>query len=152
MQLQDTHNITIDGENLKIAIILPFFNEIIGAELLENARYELLENKVKPENIEIIRVAGALEIPFACRQAIAKIKPHAIITLGVIIKGDTNHNELVAETTFKGIMDLQLASGVPISCGVLSCDTVEQAKERASTAGQNKGKQAAQAALLQTLL
>jgi len=152
MQLNKLHNINIDGSKLRIAIVLPYFNELIGMELLENCKYELLENKVKPENIITVRVAGALEIPFACREIIAKNKPDAIIALGVVVRGETYHFEMVTKTTYKGIMNVQLATGIPISFGVLTCDNINQAKERASATGQNKGKQAAQAALLQTRL
>lgn len=134
------------GKNLKIAIVLPYFNEKLGLKLLKNAKKELIKNNVKEKNIAVIRVAGALEIPFACKK-IAKTKPDAIIALGVVIRGETSHFELVANTTFQGLMKVQLDTGVPISFGILACDNIEQAKKRVS-----KGREAAQAALLQTLL
>lgn len=143
----DKKEVKINGSGLKIAIILPYFNESIGLKLLENAKAELLKNNVPEENIDVIRVAGALEIPYACKKTIENKKPNAIIALGVIIKGETGHHKFVAENCFQGIMQIQLNSGIPISFGILTCENVEQAKKRI-----NKGKEAAQAALIQTSL
>lgn len=77
-------------------------------------------------------------------------KPDAVIALGVIIRGKTTHYELVTETTFKGIMKIQLQTSTPIAFGILACENEEQAKERADKNKLNKGKEAALAALLQT--
>ncbi len=148
----DKRNIAIDGENLKIAIVLPYFNESIGLGLLENAKSELLENRVKEENIKVVRVSGALEIPLACKKIIEKEKPDAIIALGVIIRGETSHYDLVTENSYKGIMQTQLDTGTPISFGIIACENLEQAKSRSSKDGLNKGKDAAQAALIQSKL
>lgn len=135
------------NKNLKIAVILPYFNESIGLKLLNSAKKELIKNNVQEKNIEIIRVAGALEIPFACQKTIKKKKIDAIIALGVIIRGETSHYNLVAKNTFQGIMEVQLKTGIPISFGILACDNTKQAKARI-----NKGTQAALAALIQTSL
>ncbi len=139
----------VNGKNLKIAIILPYFNEKLGLELLANAKNELIKNNVQEKNITVIRVAGALEIPFACKKIIEKsrVKPNTIIALGVVIRGETSHFELVTNTTYQGLMKVQLDTGIPISFGILACENIEQAKKRVS-----KGREAAQAALLQTLL
>ena len=91
----DKNEININGEKLKIAIVLPYFNESIGMELLQNAEEELIKNKVKKENIKVFRVAGALEIPLACKKIIKNEKPDAIIALGVKIRGETTHYELL---------------------------------------------------------
>lgn len=153
MELEKNNKqIKVDGKSLKIAIILPYFNEAIGLELLKNAKEELISNNVKEDNIEITRVAGALEIPFACQKIIEKKKTDAIITLGAIIRGETSHYELVCSNTYKGIMDVQLKYGVPIIFGILTCENEDQAKRRANKNGLDKGKQAAQAALSQTTL
>jgi 6,7-dimethyl-8-ribityllumazine synthase len=150
MELDKKKKIRINGEKLKIAIILPYFNESIGLTLLENAKKELLKNKVHAKNIKVIRVAGALEIPFACQKIIKTQKPDAIIALGIIIRGETSHFDLVTKNTYQGIMEVQLKNQIPISFGVLTCENTKQAKERASAKGLNKGAQAAQAALIQT--
>ena len=147
MQTNNTKIQKPNGKNLKIAIVLPYFNEKLGLELLKNAKEELLKNNVQEKNIAIIRVAGALEIPFACKKIIGKMKPDAIIALGVVIHGETSHFELVTNTTYQGLMKVQLDTGIPISFGILACENIGQAKKRI-----NKGREAAQAALLQTLL
>mgnify|MGYP001603211319 CR=1 FL=1 len=145
MQTNNTKIQKPNGKNLKIAIVLPYFNEKLGLELLKNAKEELLKNNVQEKNIAIIRVAGALEIPFACKKIIGKMKPDAIIALGVVIHGETSHFELVTNTTYQGLMKVQLDTGIPISFGILACENIGQAKKRI-----NKGREAAQAALLQT--
>lgn len=147
----------ISKKNLKITIILPYFNEKLGLELYKNAEEELLRNNVRKKNISLIRVAGALEIPFACQKIAEKIpkknKPHhGIIALGVVIRGETTHYELVTETTYQGIMQAQLKHNIPIAFGVLACENLQQAKRRVSRNGLNKGKEAAQALLIQTQL
>ena len=152
MEIEKTDISKIDGKNLKIAIVLPYFNENIGMEMLENAKEELLKNNVQEKNIEVIRVHGALEIPLACQKIIKSKKPDAIIALGVIIRGETTHYDLVSENTYQGIMKVQLETGTPISFGILTCENKRQAKDRAGKRGLNKGKQAAQAVLIQTTL
>lgn len=150
MNLKSTQKIKIDGNRLKIAIVLPYFNDQIGVELLKNAKEELKRNSVKEKNITLIRVAGALEIPFACQKIALREKTDAIIALGVIIKGETGHYDLVCKNTYEGIMKVQLENKIPISFGVLTCENAKQARKRASKNGLNKGKDAALAILIQT--
>ncbi|OGJ42351.1 6,7-dimethyl-8-ribityllumazine synthase [Candidatus Peregrinibacteria bacterium RIFCSPLOWO2_02_FULL_39_10] len=150
MELKSTKKIEIDGSKLKIAIVLPYFNDKIGVELFLNAKEELEKNGVKERNITLIRVAGALEIPFACQKIALRKKTDAIIALGVIIRGETSHYDLVCRNTYEGIMKVQLENKIPISFGVLTCENEKQAKKRASKNGLNKGKDAAKAVLIQT--
>jgi 6,7-dimethyl-8-ribityllumazine synthase len=152
MQLDDKQEHKIDGSGLKISIILPYFNESLGLELMENAREELLNQGVKEENIKLHRVAGSLELPYACQKVIKSENPDAIIALAVIIRGETTHYELVTETTHQGLMKVQLKHETPISFGLLACENLKQAEERVSKKGLNKGKDAAIAALIQTQL
>lgn len=147
-----TKNLKINGKKLKISIILPYFNDKIGLTLLNNTKKELLKNHVQEKNIEVVRVSGALEIPLACQKIIKKKKPSAIIALGVIIRGETSHYDLVTKTAYNGIMEIQLKHNTPIIFGVLTCETAAQAQKRASENGLNKGKQFAQSALLQSTL
>ena len=98
----------------------------------------MLKSNVQAENIQIIRVAGALEIPLACKKIIIKEKPHAIIALGVIIRGETSHYDLVTEESYRGIMQVQLETGVAISFGILGCENLEQAQDRVSKNKLNK--------------
>ncbi len=153
MRIGDAEEIIdINGSNLKIAIILPYFNEAIGIELLNNTIAELLFNKVKTANISIIRVAGALEIPYALKKIIEKNEYDAAITLGVIIRGETSHFDLVCDKTFDGIMKVQLEKDFPVSIGIITAENEDQARDRAGKDGKNIGKHAAKAALLQTIL
>lgn len=137
------------GENLKIAILLPYFNEKIGLELYQNTLDTLLSRKVKGKNIRLVRVAGALELPFAAQKVIKKLKPDSVIALGVIIKGETSHYTQVCNETFRGLMNIQLKLETPIVFGILTCETEFQAKRRASKTGLNKGKSYAETALIQ---
>lgn len=143
----DDHNFKFDGSTYKIAIVLPYFNESLGLELLENTIAELKNHKVS--DIEIVRVAGTLEIPYACQKTIQDRNPDAIIALGIIIRGETSHYELVTETSHQGLMNIQLKHNTPIIFGLLGCENLKQAKARVSKDGLNKGKDAAQAALIQ---
>ncbi len=151
MQIEKKTEIKVDGRKLKIAIFLPYFNEELGLELFENTKIELLKNGVQEKNINLVRVAGALELPFACKK-IALKKPDAIIALGIVIRGETSHYDLVTETTHQGLMKVQLKELVPVIFGILACENLKQVKDRVSAKGLNKGKEFAQAALIQTLI
>lgn len=150
MKLHENKELNMNGEKLKIYIILPYFNEELGLELYKNAKKTLIQNKVKEENIKLSRVAGALEIPYACQKIAKRENPDAIIALGIIIRGETSHYDLVSENTYSGIMKAQLETGTPIAFGILSCENTKQAKDRVMAKGLNKGKEAAEAALIQT--
>lgn len=151
MQIGKRKELKIDGRKLKIAVVLPYFNEELGLELFENVKKELLSNNVLEKNISLTRVAGALEIPFACKKLAMK-KPDAIIALGIVIRGETSHYDLVTETAHQGIMKVQLEEVIPIIFGILACENLKQVKERTSSKGLDKGKEFAQAALIQTLI
>lgn len=130
-------------KNLKIVILLPYFNEEYGLKLYKNTEATLKKHRVK--NIKLIRVPGALELPLAAQKTIKKDRPNAVIALGVVLKGETSHYELVCNETFRGLMDVQLKLETPIIFGVLTCKTEKQVKERLSN-----GKSFAEAALLTT--
>jgi len=152
MKLNNLKKVKINGESLKITIILPYFNDKLGLKLLESAQKELLNNGVKEKNIKLIRVAGCLEIPFACQKIAEKYKPSAIIALGVIIRGETKHFDLVAENTYSGIMKVQLEKKIPVSFGIIACENEKQAMIRVDKNKLNKGKDFAIATLLQTTI
>lgn len=130
----------LDGKKLRIAIILPRFNDHIGEILCQNV-VNNLANKPK-----IFRVPGALEIPLAAQKIAGKFD--VIIALGVIVKGETAHFDIVAQTSAKGIMDVSLKTKTPIINGILTCYTEEQAVKRANT----KGKEFAESAIEMGLL
>lgn len=141
---------SFDASTFTVSIVISSFHRELSEELLANTIEELKRNQVREENIKIFRVAGALEIPYICRRIVNARKTDIIITLGVVIRGETSHYDLVTQSTYKGIMEVQLeAAQCPISFGLLACENIAQAKRRVSKEGLNKGKYAAQAALLQ---
>lgn len=131
----------------KIAIILPYFNESTGLKIYEKCRLELLKCGIKKQNIILMRVPGALETPFAAMQLAKRKSCGAIIALGVIIKGKTDHYLHVGRETYRGLMKISLKYDIPIIAGVLTVSNRKQALERI-----NKGKDYARTALLMTQL
>lgn len=129
----------------KIAIVLPYFNENIGLKIYEKCRLELLKCGVKKQNITLIRVPGALETPFAAMRLAKKKSCNAIIALGVIVKGETDHYTYVCKETYRGLMNINLEARIPVIFGVLTAKTRKQAIERIS-----KGKDFARNALKMT--
>jgi len=142
---------TFEGElqakGLKFAIIVSRFNDFIGSKLLDGAIDALTRHGASEQNIDIIKVPGAYEIPLAAKKVASKKKHDAVICLGAVIRGGTDHYEYVCSEVAKGIAQVMLETGVPCVFGILTCDTVEQAVDRAGTKGGNKGADAATAAL-----
>jgi len=130
--------------NEKFCIILSRFNDFIGSKLLSGAVDELKRHGVSADNIDIVRVPGAFEIPLKCAKT---QKYNAIITLGAIIKGATAHFDYVSAELSKGIASVSLQTEVPVIFGVLTTDNIEQAIERAGTKAGNKGADAAKSAI-----
>lgn len=137
----------VASENDKFCIILARFNDFIGAKLLSGAVDELKRHGVKEENIEIIRVPGAFEIPVIAQKCASSKKYSAVITLGAVIKGATPHFDYVSNEVAKGVAQVSLNTGVPVTFGVLTTDNIEQAIERAGTKAGNKGSDAARTAI-----
>lgn len=137
----------MDGKAYKIAVILARFNDELGLELYKNTRDTLIEQGVPLKSIELIRAPGALELPLVA-QTLAHTKNfHAIIALGVVIKGDTPHFDYVCQETYRGLMDVNLKTGIPTIFGVLTVNNLKQAKDRTSKTKLNKGKEFAESAL-----
>ena len=149
MDLSKTQPEIPESKDVKVEILLPYFNDSLGLELLENVSKTLQEHQVPKENITTTRVAGTLELPFAAQARIKSTTPDVVIALGVVIKGETSHYDQVCNETYRGLMDVQLRLDTPIIFGVLTCNTEEQAKKRSSQDGLNKGKSFAEAALIQ---
>ncbi len=137
----------LTAQDEKYCIIISRFNEFIGSKLLSGAIDELVRHGVKEDNIDIIWVPGAFEIPLIAQKAAKKGKYDAIITLGAIIKGSTAHFDFVAAELSKGIASVSLQHSIPVMFGVLTTDNLEQAIERAGTKAGNKGSEAARGAL-----
>ena len=132
----------------KFAIVVGRFNEFITHRLLQACLKELQKSGLKDSQIAICWVPGALEIPVAALKWAQKKNTLAVICLGAVIRGETYHFELVANQSAHGIMEVSLKTGKPVIFGVLSTDTVEQANQRSRLdRGENKGRDAAQAAL-----
>jgi 6,7-dimethyl-8-ribityllumazine synthase len=130
----------LKGEGLAVAIVWSRFNEEIVRELLTACDRELVTLGVSPADIDVVSVPGALEIPLAL-QALALQKRgfgpryDALVALGTVIRGDTYHFEVVSNESARGILDVQLETGVPIANAVLTTSTEEQARERAAVKG-----------------
>jgi len=135
------------GEGLKIGIVVSRFNVFITQKLLEGALDILKRHGVRDEDISIVWVPGAFEIPFIAKKLAKKDKFDAIICLGAVIRGATPHFEYVASECAKGIAQVMLETEKPIVFGVLTTDTIEQAIERAGTKAGNKGAEAALSAI-----
>jgi len=140
-------NLEIDGTEISVSIILPYFNDKLGTELLQNVEEELKILNVK--NISVTRVSGTLELPFACKRIIERQESDVLIALGIVIRGETSHFDLVVETAHNGLMEVQLKNETPIIFGILACENLEQARKRVSKKELNKGKEFAQAAIIQ---
>lgn len=137
----------LEAKGLKFAVVVSRFNDFICDRLLGGALDALLRSGAKESDIEVIKVPGAWEIPLVCK-SLADGKPYdAIVCLGAVIRGSTPHFEYVAAEVSKGIAAVGLEYGVPITFGVLTTDSLEQAIERAGTKAGNKGFEAAQAAI-----
>ena len=133
--------------NNKFCVILARFNDFIGSKLLSGALDELKRHGVSDENIEIVKVSGAFEIPLTAQKFASTGKYDAIITLGAVIKGATAHFEYVSAEVSKGVAQVSLQTGVPVIFGILTTDNIEQAIERAGTKSGNKGADAARSAI-----
>lgn len=178
---------SLDGRDMRVAVLLPHFHQELGLELYKNCQKSLMKFGVKEEDIKLFHVPGALELPLAAQKIIdfqslkvlesidksqiakemaAKFNTpeeqdeneeekskkwmfDVIIALGVVIEGETDHYRLVVDNTYRALMDIQINHSFPIIFGVLACKTLQQAKERISAKGQNKGKKFALAALMQ---
>jgi 6,7-dimethyl-8-ribityllumazine synthase len=126
----------------KIAIINSRFNHIITDRLAEGAKDAFARHGGNLENLDLILVPGAFEIPFALEKALASGKYDAVCCVGAIIRGSTPHFDYVAAEATKGIATIGLKHGKPVSNGVLTTDTIEQAIERAGSKAGNKGAEA----------
>jgi 6,7-dimethyl-8-ribityllumazine synthase len=131
----------------RFAIVVSRFNEEITEGLLTGARAALASAQVRTDDITLIRVPGAFEIPVTARRLAETGHFDAIICLGCVIKGDTMHFEYIASAVSQGIMDVGTATGIPVAFGVLTTLTDEQAAIRAAEGPGNKGREAALAAI-----
>jgi 6,7-dimethyl-8-ribityllumazine synthase len=136
----------LQGQGVKVSVVVSRFNGFITDRLLEGALDALKRHGVEEKGITVVRVPGAFEIPLGVRRA-AGLKVDAVIALGALIRGGTPHFDYLSAEVIKGVAQVMLETGIPVSFGVLTTDSVEQAIERAGTKAGNKGAEAAQSAL-----
>jgi 6,7-dimethyl-8-ribityllumazine synthase len=131
------------GKGLKFGIVVSRFNEFITNKLLSGAQDALKRHDVADEDIDIAWVPGAFEIPVVASKMAQSNKYNAVICLGAVVRGSTPHFEYVASEVSKGIAKIGLETGLPVTYGVVTADTLEQAIERAGTKAGNRGFDAA---------
>ena len=132
---------------MRVAIIVARFNDFVTERLLEGAHAALADAGVQRADIEVLQVPGAFEIPMAAQHVAEAGKVDAVICLGCLIRGATPHFEFIASACANGITAAAASTGVPMSFGVLTTNSVEEARERAAPGPANKGREAAEAAL-----
>jgi len=137
---------------VRFAIVVARFNEEITSGLLAGAREALAKASVRDEDVFVVHVPGAFEIPVAAMRLAETGDFDAVICLGCLIKGDTMHFEYIASATSHGIMDVSTTTGVPVAFGVLTTITDEQAEVRSAPGPDNKGREAALAAIEMAVL
>lgn len=137
----------VSAKGYKFAIVVSRFNSFITQKLLDGAVDALVRHGADQENISVVWTPGSFEIPAVTRKIAVSAKFDAVIALGAVIRGGTPHFEYVAAEVSKGLANISMDSAIPIAFGVLTCDTLEQAIERAGTKAGNKGAEAAMAAM-----
>jgi 6,7-dimethyl-8-ribityllumazine synthase len=135
----DTYQGKLQAKGLKIGIILSRFNQFISERLLEGAMDALYKLGADDKDISLYKVPGSFEIPLVAKKLALTKKVDGIICLGVLIRGDTPHFEFLSSEVTKGLAQISMDDGIPISFGVLTVDTIEQGIERAGTKAGNKG-------------
>ena len=137
----------LQAKGLKFGIVVSRFNDFITGRLLDGAVDALTRHGAKDDDIDVVKVPGAFEIPLAAKMMAGKGTYNAIICLGTVIRGSTPHFDYVAAEVSKGVASASFETGVPMAFGVLTTDTIEQAVERAGTKSGNKGFDAAMTAI-----
>jgi len=137
----------LNAKGMKVCILVSRFNDFITSRLLDGAVDALTRNGAKDDDITVVRVPGAFEIPLVAKKVAVGKKYDAIICLGAVIRGATPHFDYVSAEVSKGVASVGLDSGMPVIFGVLTTDSIEQAIERAGSKSGNKGFDAAMAAI-----
>lgn len=136
-----------DGKGLKVAIVASRFNEFITNKLVGGAEDGLLRHGVNGDDITLVWVPGAFEIPVAAKKIAESGAFDAVICVGAVIRGSTTHYDYVCNEVSKGIAQISLATGIPVMFGVLTTENIEQAIERAGSKAGNKGFDCAEGAI-----
>ena len=138
---------SLSGIGLQIGIVVSRFNSLVTEGLLRGAMRALIASEISETDITTVEVPGAFEIPFALGRLAGAGKYDALIALGCVIKGETAHFEYIADSAMRGILAVQEKYGIPVSCGVLTTYTEEQAVARSGDNEENKGSEAALTAI-----
>ncbi len=131
-----------DAKGLKIAVLCARWNPTVTDALLASALESLASHGAQEEDAFVVRVPGAFELPAAAREVIETESPNAIVALGAIVRGETTHHDVLAHAVAGALALLSAETGIPIGFGLLTCDTMEQARSRVA-----KGAEAAEAAI-----
>ena len=137
----------LDAKGIKTAIVASRFNDFITSKLVEGALDCLARHGASPSDITLIRVPGSFEIPLTAQKAAATGNYDAVICLGTLIRGQTPHFDFIASEATKGVAQASLQTGVPITFGIITADTLDQAVDRAGAKAGNKGFEAALGAI-----
>ena len=137
----------LNAKGFRFGLVVSRYNHFITERLLEGALDALLRHGGKEENLEIVRVPGSFEIPLLAKQMASSGRYDAVICIGALIRGGTIHFDVLSAEVTKGVAQAALETGVPITFGVITTDTLEQAIERAGTKMGNKGWEAAESAI-----
>ncbi|MEM7200325.1 MAG: 6,7-dimethyl-8-ribityllumazine synthase [Planctomycetota bacterium] len=138
---------TISGAGRRVAIAVARFNELVSERLLQGATDALQRHGTAADDITVVRVPGSFELPLTCRWLADSGRHDAVLALGAVIRGATPHFDYVCGQAARGTLDAAVASSIPVIFGVLTCDTMDQALDRAGGKAGNKGAEAAVAAL-----
>lgn len=137
----------LTAKNMKIAIVVARFNEFITSKLLSGCVDCLIRHEAADEDLTVVWVPGAFEIPMAAKKLAESGKYDAVICLGAVIRGATPHFDYVCAEASKGIAQVSMQTGVPVAFGVLTTENIQQAVERAGTKAGNKGVDCAMTAM-----
>jgi len=137
----------LDAGGRKFALLVARFNHFITDRLLEGALDTLVRHGAADDDITVVKVPGSFEVPAVAQKLAQSNKYDAVIAIAAVIRGGTPHFDYVASEVAKGVAQVSMSAACPVSFGVLTCDTVEQAIERAGTKAGNKGGEAALAAI-----
>jgi 6,7-dimethyl-8-ribityllumazine synthase len=142
---------TLEGSlmasGLRFAIVVARFNEVVTERLLQGALDGLRRHGAAEAGITVVKVPGSFELPLAAKMVAESAEVHAVIALGALLRGETPHFDVLASQVTGALGQVALASGIPVAFGLLTCDTLEQAMDRAGAKGGNKGFDAALVAI-----
>lgn len=138
-----THKGSSDATGMRLAIVVSRFNSVVTERLLQGALKALAQAGASDADIEVVHVPGAFELPIAAAQLIATKRFDAVICLGAVVRGETQHHEYINHAVFGVVQQLQVDTRVPVALGVLTTENMEQALRRAGDDPGNKGWEAA---------